>query len=88
MSIQERVSNAKSWEEFTPKEAANLSLDLGKEELQHIKAPLNEIGERCPWPWEPEQLGGAPIGQFRCSYCNAMVMAGMKHVDYAGDLLA
>jgi hypothetical protein len=70
-----------AWTDLDPKDATDLDLtrDL------HISAPLNENGERCPWPWEPQQLGGQPIGQFHCSYCGAMVMAGMPHVDYAPE---
>lgn len=70
-----------AWTDIDPKDATDLNLtrDL------HISAPLNEMGERCPWPWEPQQLGGAPIGQYRCGYCGAMVMAGMPHIDYAPD---
>jgi hypothetical protein len=70
-----------AWTDIQPKDAKDIDLtrDL------HISAPLNEQGERCPWPWEPQQLIGAPIGQFHCSYCGAMVMAGMPHIDYAPD---
>lgn len=66
------------WQDIAPKDA--LDLDLSKR--LDITAPLNENGERCPWPWEPQQLGGAPIGQFRCSYCFAMCVAGVEHLDY------
>jgi hypothetical protein len=70
-----------AWTDIHPKDAKDLDLtrDL------HISAPLNEQGERCPWPWEPQQLVGAPIGQYHCGYCGAMVMAGMPHLDYAPD---
>lgn len=44
-----------------------------------------ENGERCPWPWEPQQLTAAPLGQYRCPYCMAMVVAGMPHIDYRDD---
>jgi hypothetical protein len=73
----------RNWFDIAPEDAVdiNLAKDLT------VTAPLNELGERCPWPWEPQQLVGAPLGQYRCSYCNAMVMAGMAHIDYAGDLL-
>ncbi|MGA4941748.1 hypothetical protein [Streptomyces cinereoruber] len=73
----------RSWTDVTPEEAVarklNLAVDLT------ITAPLNEEGERCPWPWEPQQLVGAPLGQYHCPYCGAMVMAGMPHLDYADD---
>jgi hypothetical protein len=67
------------WTEYTPQEAADLNLA----ERLDIVAPRNELGERCPWPWEPELLAGAPIGQYHCPYCGAMVLAGVKHLDYA-----
>lgn len=68
-----------AWTDIAPKDAKDIDLtrDL------HISAPLNEQGERCPWPWEPQQLVGAPLGQYHCGYCGAMVMAGMPHIDYA-----
>ncbi len=47
-----------------------------------IDGPTNEMGEPCPWPWDPIQLKGAPIGQYHCPYCGAMVLAGMDHLDY------
>lgn len=69
----------KKWQDIDPKDAEhiNLAVDLT------ITAPLNEMGERCPWPWEPQQLVGAPLGQYHCSWCGAMVMAGIPHIDYA-----
>ncbi|MFD5678536.1 hypothetical protein [Streptomyces sp. NPDC127040] len=71
------------WTDITPQEATEQKLDLARD--IHIAAPRNEEGERCPWPWEPQQLEGAPLGQYHCSYCGAMVMAGMPHLDYAGE---
>jgi hypothetical protein len=75
------VQLVQAWTDIDPKDAKEIDLtrDL------HISAPLNEQGERCPWPWGPQQLVGAPIGQFHCEYCGAMVMAGMPHIDYAPD---
>lgn len=73
------------WQDITPKEAAERNLDLSKD--LSITAPLNELGERCPWPWEPQQLVGKPLGQYRCGYCMGMVVAGVEHIDYAGNLL-
>ncbi len=70
-----------SWTDIDPADAKGL--DLSKR--LDITAPLNEEGERCPWPWEPQQLLGAPIGQYHCDYCGAMVLAGMPHLDYADD---
>src|SRR4051812_28081657 len=72
------------WQDIHPKDA--VSIDLTKR--LDITAPVNETGERCPWPWEPQQLTGAPLGQFRCSYCFAMCVAGMEHFDYPGDTFA
>lgn len=66
------------WQDIAPADATEL--DLSKR--LDITAPLNENGERCPWPWEPQQLGGAPMGQYRCPYCMAMCIAGMEHIDY------
>lgn len=70
-----------NWFDIDPKDAVDLNLtrDL------HITAPLNEEGERCPWPWEPQQLINAPLGQYRCGYCMAMCVAGMRHIDYRDE---
>lgn len=70
-----------SWHEIEPKDATNLDLAVRLD----IEAPLNEMGERCPWPWEPQQLVGVPMGQYHCLYCGAMVIAGVRHVDYRED---
>jgi hypothetical protein len=43
---------------------------------------LNEMGEECPWPFDPSQLGGQPLGMYHCGYCGAMVIAGMSHINY------
>lgn len=67
------------WQDIDPKEAADLDLSTNLE----ITAPLNELGRRCPWPWEPQTLTNAPLGQYRCRFCNAMVIAGVPHFDYA-----
>lgn len=69
----------RQWYEIDPKDAREL--DLSKD--LSVTAPLNEAGERCPWPWEPQQLVNAPLGQYHCGYCGAMVMAGIRHIDYA-----
>jgi hypothetical protein len=65
------------WTEIAPKDAVDLRLPQSG-----IVGPLNEAGEPCPWPWEPQQLAGAPMGQYHCPYCGAMVLAGAPHVDY------
>lgn len=67
-----------AWFDIEPKDS--LAIDLTKN--LDMVAPHNENGERCPWPWDPEQLVGAALGQYRCPYCGAMVVAGMKHLDY------
>lgn len=71
------------WTEFTPQEAVELELNLSKR--TDITAPRNELGERCPWPWHPEQLVGAPIGQYHCPYCGGMQLAGVRHLDYPDE---
>lgn len=73
------VTEKTPWHEFTPRWAMENQIQLPHPEIQ---GPYNENGEECPWPWEPIQLKGAPLGQYRCKYCMAMVMAGMEHVDY------
>lgn len=72
-----RRGRTKMWWEVAPADAVDLQLPY-----PDIQGPYNENGEECPWPWEPIQLLGAPLGQFRCKYCFAMVVAGMEHVDY------
>jgi hypothetical protein len=67
------------WRSIEPKDAGEINLG----ERDDITAPLNENGERCPWPWEPQQFGGVPLGQYHCPYCGAMVIAGVPHIDYA-----
>lgn len=66
------------WQDYTPEQAKHI--DLSKR--LDITAPLNELGERCPWPWDPQQLTGQAIGQYHCPYCGAMVLAGVEHIDY------
>ena len=70
------------WHEIAPEDAINIELPR-----PDIAGPVNEQGEPCPWPWEPQQLVGVPLGQYHCGYCGAMVMAGLPHIDYAeGEL--
>ena len=71
------------WQDIAPRDAADLDLTVRLD----ITAPCNEAGERCPWPWEPQQLQGVPLGQYHCPYCLAMVMAGVEHLDYGGEEL-
>lgn len=72
------TTQPRHWSDIAPADAVDL--DLSKDLT--ITAPLNEAGQRCPWPWEPQQLVG-PIGQYHCPYCGAMVLAGAPHIDYA-----
>jgi len=67
------------WTKIAAKDAVDIVLPY-----PGIIGPENEMGEPCPWPWDPIQLVGAPLGQYHCSYCGAMVMAGMDHIDYKG----
>lgn len=78
------MPDVRSWFDIAPADAVSLDLD----EHPEITAPLNEAGERCPWPWEPQQLVGVPLGQYHCGYCGAMVIAGVSHVDYREDQAA
>jgi len=66
------------WYDIDPQNAADLDLSVRLD----ISAPLNEMGERCCWPWDPQQLAGYPLGQYHCPYCGAMVVAGVPHLDY------
>lgn len=67
-----------NWYDIAPEDAEGIDLSIRMD----ITAPLNEMGERCPWPWRPQQEVGLPIGQYHCVYCGAMVIAGMPHPDY------
>ena len=77
------MTELRRWQDISPAQALEEKLDLSVR--LDITAPLNEEGERCPWPWEPQQLVGAPMGQYHCSYCLAMVLAGLEHIDYSED---
>lgn len=70
---------AVSWELIPPKNAVDLVLPIPT-----VVGPRNEMGEPCPWPWDPQQLVEMPIGQYHCGYCGAMVVAGVSHLDYSG----
>ncbi len=62
---------------------ASLAKDIDCRLCPEPDPPLNENGEPCPWPREPQQMTG-PLGQYHCRYCGAMVLAGVRHVDYRG----
>lgn len=74
------MTGLRRWQDISPADAVGLDLatDLT------ITAPLTMDGERCPWPWEPQQLVNVPLGQYHCGHCGEMVMAGVEHPDYAG----
>lgn len=77
MEHPDQVSSL-DWRGIRPADAKHLDLSVRLD----IRAPLNEEGERCPWPWEPQQLVGVPMGMYHCNYCGAMVLAGLEHIDY------
>ena len=68
-----------NWFDIAPKDAQHLDLSVRLD----ISAPISDSGERSPWPWEPQQLVGAPLGMYHCPYCGSMVVAGVPHGDYA-----
>lgn len=72
----------KHWFEISPGDAVALSLPA-----EGIQGPVNELGEECPWPWDPQQRVNEPMGMYHCPYCGCMVMAGLPHTDYTGDEL-
>lgn len=43
----------------------------------------DEVDEVYPanCPEHPEKLAGAPLGQYHCPYCGAMVVAGVPHPE-------
>lgn len=69
------------WYEIEPKDA----LDIDCTASDNIQGPINELGEECPWPWEPQQLVNVAFGQYHCPYCGGMVCAGVPHLDYKDD---
>lgn len=74
MSIQP-MADGRFWYDIEPKDAVDIELPVEC-------APLNSMYEPCPWPWDPQQLVGQPIGMYHCGYCGDMVIAGMRHPDY------
>lgn len=67
----------KHWTELEPQDATKLKCGDGE-----IEGPLTSWGEECPWPWDPQQLKGAPLGQYHCPYCGEMCVAGVPHTDW------
>jgi hypothetical protein len=50
-----------------------------------VDPPHNEMGEPCPWPYDPMVIvanGPVPLGMYHCPYCGTMVIAGLPHPDY------
>ena len=78
--MTESVKMTKRWQDIAPKDAVDITLPH-----DGIEGPMNELRERCPWPWDPQQLVGAPLGQYHCPYCGAMCVAGLPHPDYRDD---
>lgn len=72
------------WYEIAPKDAINITLPNPEIEGPLIDPEIEE-GKECPWPWDPQQLVGAPLGQYHCPYCGSMVIAGMRHPDWRTD---
>lgn len=72
-------AEARHWTNIDPADATELVLPT-----EGIAGPINEMGELCPWPWEPQQLVNAPLGQYHCGYCGGMVVAGVPHTDFTG----
>ena len=72
------MGDRRHWTEIEPKDAIDIVLPH-----PDIAGPINEMGEPCPWPWDPQQLVGVPLGQYHCEYCGGMVIAGIPHPDWA-----
>lgn len=72
----------RDWKDIAPEDATEIVLPH-----PDIRGPLTMDGATCPWPWEPQQLRGVPLGQYHCRYCGEMVVAGMPHTDYRDDSL-
>jgi hypothetical protein len=72
------ASDPVHWSEISPADALEIDCRVRPD----LSPPVNEEGEVCPWPWDPQQLTGAPIGMYHCPYCDAMVVAGVPHPDY------
>ncbi len=72
------------WSDIAPADAVDIDLSRRVD----IRAPRNELGEPCPWPWEPQQLRGVPLGQFHCGYCGGMQVAGQQHLNWTKEDLA
>lgn len=78
--MTETAPAKRHWTEIAPADAVDIKLPR-----DDIEGPYNEFGKPCPWPWDPQQLVGAPLGQYHCPYCGSMCMAGLEHPDYRED---
>jgi hypothetical protein len=72
------------WQDIDPDAAAGINL----RQRADITAPINEAGERCPWPWESQRHTAPPTDDphdpyYKCPHCGATVAAGAEHIDYA-----
>jgi hypothetical protein len=76
-----KVEPGRYWYDITPVDAMKLNLH----DRHDIIAPLNELGERCAWPWDPQQLISVAVGMYHCWYCGAMCVAGVPHPTYEID---
>jgi hypothetical protein len=70
-----------NWYDIPPVDAVEIVLP--RDDIE--PGPFNEMGEQCPWPWDPQQLVGAPLGQYHCPYCGGMQVAGLSHLDWGPD---
>jgi hypothetical protein len=71
-----------NWRDIDPADATGIDCS----ERPDIIAPLNELGQRCPWPWEPQQRQRPESEDGRyypCPFCGACVEAAEPHIDYA-----
>lgn len=62
---------------------ALVALSLQPQSDGSWRYPTNELGEACPYPLDPLQRVGQPLGQYHCPYCGGMQIAGIPHIDWA-----
>jgi hypothetical protein len=70
-----------NWQDIDPKDATEIDCTTRPD----LNPPRTQTGNVCPWPWEPQQLTGVPLGQYHCGYCGEMVVAGVPHPDYGNS---
>jgi hypothetical protein len=76
-----KIEHPRMWHEIEPKDAVDIRLPT-----EGIQGPRDTEGDECPWPWDPQQLTGVPLGMYHCRYCGEMVMAGYRHPDYGLEI--